>query len=194
MGGDGNVSRYARLPRKVDWRKVHFASFFATIDPRSDVWTMAASVYWSEVTGDLQQGFLSHANGTSSANRATIAYDDGPDVLAMWNASDGWMSSARNPGTTDTIRLAGSHNGTGGRRLWVDGMLESSEAASASRPAGAGTAAEFVLNASQSDGAEDGEAYYQFAWLRHAAMSDAWMAAEAANMADPAAFYTITGA
>lgn len=192
LRGDGNVSRYARPPRQADWRRVFFDAFHATIDPRSDVWTMATSVRWADTTGDLQQGFLSYANGTSYSNRATLAYDDGPDVIATWNSSDSWMNSTRNPGHNDVFRPALSHDGTAGRTLWVDGVLEASEGSSSSRPSGSGTAAEFIINASEHDATEDGEAYYQFAWLRHEVMSDAWMAADGDNMADPAAFYNIT--
>lgn len=48
-----------------------------------------------------------------------------------------------------------------------------------------------MMNASENDSSEDGEAYYQNVWLRHETMSDDWMAADAANMNNPSTFYSI---
>jgi len=155
---------------------------------------MSASIYWAVDSGDLQQAFLSYANGGSSGDRASYLYDDGPDVLGLWNSTDGWMYDSLNPVAYESWRGAVSHDGTSGRKIWRDGVLQASEVSSASKPAGAGTTAEFILNAAEYDNTADGAAYYQFVWLRHEVMSDAWMAAEADNMADPAAFYAITGA
>ena len=51
---------------------------------------------------------------------------------------------------------------------------------------------DFVLNANQRNGDGGGEAYYQFAYLRLAYLSDAWLAAEHSMLSNPAGFYTIT--
>lgn len=183
MDGDGDCVILQRLSAYKEWRKVHNAALYFTMNPRSNVFSMAASCRWADPPGDLQQGFLSYANGTTDANRATVAYDEGPDSLAIWNSVDGWAYASIKPAPYSTFRLSAVHNDTVVRKLFVDGVKKVDDAGIAARPAGTGTTGQFVINASET-GAEEGFGYYQYIWLRHNVVSDAWMAADYANHHD----------
>lgn len=191
VDGDGDVVKLELNPDRADWVKFHFDIGWAEIDPLSTTWTMATSIYWTVEGGDLQQGFLSYANLSNSNGRATLAYDDGPDVLSLWNSTDSWAASAIGLSEYTTFRVAGSHNGTTRRKIWHDGVSVVTDSPISARPSSGNTQAEFVVNGSQNNGTEDGEGYYQYLWMRHEEMSDGWMAADGDNMGNPSAFYSI---
>ncbi len=193
MDGDGDLTVLKAREEFADWGRFHYTSLNTTY-PRSTVWTMAVSVYWQIIDGDLQQAFATMANGSSSSNWATITYDEGPDLTGMWNSSDGWIYSADNPAFKDLFRVAGQHDGTTERQLFLDGAVAASDAGCAAKPSGSGSDMSFIINASTTLNADDGEGYYQFAWARNEYMSEDWMAADAANMADPSSFYSIVAA
>lgn len=153
---------------------------------------MGASLYWNDLTGDTQQAFLTMANGTSTSNYATITYDDGPDWVGLWNSSNGWLHSNVNAAYKDTLRIAAKHDSTIQRKLFVNGLLKGTGNTIGARPAGAGTNMDFVINAADTSGNDDGEAYYQFVWARDDYVSDAWMAADGLSNLTPASFHSIT--
>lgn len=191
MDGDGDMTVLEVNDDFADWARLHYENLNATL-PRSQVWTMASSVYWLDLTGNLQQAFLSLANGTTSGNRATLANRSATSRLGLWNSTDTWLQNTFNPAYKSVFRTAAQHDGTTERRVFLDGNVEATDSVISARPTGAGTDMNFVVNASDTSGTEDGEAYYQFVWQRNEYMSDAWMAADAANMNDPATFYTVT--
>jgi outer membrane protein assembly factor BamB len=191
LDGDGDLVRLQKFPEREDWTKLHFDVAFSTIDPLSTAFTMSASVYWTASLGDFQQGFLSYANGVDDFRRASLAYDEGPDLLSWWNSTDSWAAGITNPSLNEVFRISGSHNQTTARKLYVNGTLEITDSPISARPTSVGTSAQFILNGTET-ASEIGEGYYQNIWLRHEIMSDDWMAADALNMNDPSNFYTVT--
>lgn len=193
MDGDGDLSVLERDAAMPDWGRLYYNGALARF-PRSQVWSAGTSVFWTVTTGDLQQAFLSVGNFfDSTGGRATVAYDEGPDRTSIWNSNDGWLATTQNPGYNDSFRLFAAHNGTTERKLAHNGVANMIKDATVSaRPAGSGTNTDFIINASTSADFETGEAYYQFAWIRHDYLSDDWAEADYDNMTSPGTFYSIT--
>ncbi len=191
MDGDGDMTVIEKVESIADWGRLHYDRHYETY-PRSTVWSMGASVLWTETLGDLQQAFLTMANGSSNTQYATVTYDDGPDLLGLYNSTDVWLYSDINSAYKDQFRVAAQHDGTTQRKLFYNGILKATDNTISARPSGSGTNMDFVINAATSANGSNGEAYYQFAWARNDYVSEAWMAADAAFMNDPASIYTIT--
>ncbi|MBL1436925.1 MAG: hypothetical protein COB08_012120, partial [Rhodobacteraceae bacterium] len=189
MAGDGGAEELVRDPDRTDWIKLHYDNTWADVDPLSTTWTMATSVYWTSLSGDEQQAFLALGTLLDNSGRAMVLYDEGPDVLSMWNSSDSFQGSGFNPSSNSTFRTAGSQDGTTRRKLWKDGQVQFTDSPIAARPVSGSGKTQFIINASRTDGQETAEAYYQFVWLRHEEMSDAWMSADNANTQYPSEFY-----
>lgn len=191
MDGDGDMSVLERIASLADWGRLHYECHFETY-PRSTVWSMGASIYWLDTTGDLQQGFLSMANETTNTQRATVAYRTSSNRLAIWNSTDSWLESDVDLAYKDRFRVSAKHDGTTERKLFHNGVLKATDATISARPAGSGTDMNFVVNASDITSTEDGEGYYQFVWARNQYLTDAWMAADGENNQTPSTFYSIT--
>ena len=191
MDGDGDMQTLEKVSDIADWGRLHYDRHYETY-PRSTVWSMGASVLWTETLGDLQQAFLTMANGSSNTQYATVTYDEGPDKLGLWNSADGWLYTDINSAYKDQFRVSAQHNGTTQRKIFYNGILKATDNTISARPSGSGSNMDFVINAATSGNADNGEAYYQFAWARNDYVSEAWMAADAAFMNDPASIYTIT--
>jgi len=173
-------------PDHVDWIKAdHTRPYFDW--PRSQVWTASASVYWTVTGGDVQQQFLDVVNANHSGTSMGLLYDNGPDVIGIWSRNDRWLHSTVNPEGYSTHRVAFGSDNTAERKVIVDGVAWK-DAGVAVQPDGTGTDARLYINATE------GEGYYQYVWVRNAYMSDAWMAADALNMNNPGAFYSIAEA
>ncbi len=193
MDGDGDMQTLEKVSAIADWGRLHYGSYrhYETY-PRSTVWSMGASIHWTDTTGDTQQAFLSMSNSTMSTQRATVLFRTASDRLGFWNSTDGWIESDIDLNYKSQFRLAAQHNGTTQRKLFYNGILKATDNTIGNRPTGSGSNMDFVVNASQTDGHENGEGYYQFVWARNDYASDAWMAADAAAMNSPYTFYTIT--
>lgn len=191
MDGDGDMTVLEKVAGIADWGRLHL-NHHAETYPRSTVWSMGVSVYWLDLTGDTQQGFVSMANGNTSGNRSTLAFRTSSNRVSLWNSTDGWLESDVDANYKDTLRLTAKHDGTTQRKLFVNGILKATDNTISARPTGPGTDMDFVINASDTSNNEDGEGYYQFAWARNDYVSDAWMAADAEVMNSPGTFYTIT--
>ena len=191
MDADGDMTVLQKVDAIADWSRLHYDQHWETY-PRSTVWSMGASVHWLDLTGDLQQGFLSMANGATSSQRATVAFRTGTDRLALWNSTDSWLETDIDLNYKSQFRVSAQHDGTTQRRIFYNGILKATDNTIAAQPSGAGTNMDFVVNASDTSAGEDGEAYYQYLWARNDYVSEAWMAADAAFMNDPASMYTIT--
>jgi len=178
-----------------DYRKLHGGDTAYSNMTAATTWTASASVYWT--TGDFQQAFMGvdDSGGTASSGYANAFYDEGPDNLSTYNSTNTnlYLSPTFRPVAYDTFRLSFAHNGTSGRKIRAQkgsNSYSASSGSSAARPSG--SAMDFVLNANQRNGDGGGEAYYQFAYLRLAYLSDAWLAAEHSMLSNPSGFYTIT--
>ncbi len=191
MDGDGDMTVLQKVDAIADWGRLHYDQHWETY-PRSTVWSMGASVHWLDPTGDIQQAFLSMANGATSSQRATVAFRTGTNRLAMWNSTDSWIESDIDLNYKSQFRVAAQHDGTTQRRLFYNGILKATDNTISARPTGSGSNMDFVVNASDTSAGEEGEAYYQYLWARNDYVSEAWMAADAAFMNDPASIYTIT--
>lgn len=194
MDGGGDVVRWQRDPNYADWRKAHYtlAYAIAAASPTYQ-WSMGCSFH--NMLTNNQRSIMAYANGSSSANWAALVYDEGPDVIGIWNSTDGWMWSAVNPDVFETHRYGLQHNGTTARKMFIDGTA-STDTGCANRPGGTGDI-EFVLNGAYTTdhfGDSAGEGYYQTIWLRHDVVSNDWYAADAANNNSPSTFYSIAEA
>lgn len=193
MDVGGNVELWGRNLNAYDWGSFYdglkaFSTFAA-----GTAWTASASVIYPHESGYAQNAFLSvTAEGSSSSgSRATLVQSSSADKVGIWNSSNGWAYGAEGITNYQEKRLAFSHNEMSGRKLWVNGVAEVDLASSALRPSSQPT--DFVVNGGyRGDSTEEGSSYFQFVWYRSEAVSDAWMAADAANANDPASFYTVS--
>lgn len=191
MADDGDLNVLEKVDALADWGRLYFERHSETY-PRSTTFSMGASVYWLDPSGDIQQAFLSMANGSTTSQRATLAHRTTSNRIALWNSTDGWLESDIDPAYKDTFRVAAKHNGTTERKLFYNGILKGTDATISARPSGTGTNMSFVFNAADTSNTEEGEAYYQFVWARNDYVSDDWMKADGDNNLNPGAFYTIT--
>lgn len=191
MDGDGDMQTLEKVSDIADWGRLHYNQHWETY-PRSTVWSMGASVHWLDLTGDIQQAFLSMANGATSSQRATVAFRTGTDRLGMWNSTDSWIESDIDLNYKSQFRVAAQHDGTTQRRLFYNGILKATDNTISARPTGSGSNMDFVINASDTNAGDEGEAYYQYLWARNDYVSADWMAADALVMNSPASIYTIT--
>lgn len=197
LDGDGDLMVYERVASLVDWARLHYACAFTRL-PRSVVSSMAVSVHWLVTSGDLQQAFIALENDTTAASTGSttvtnILYDEGPDLIGLWNSTDSWLYSDNNPEYRNNFRISAKHNNTTERKLFVNGNLEATDATISARPSGGGTDMEFIIGASNRFSNNEGEAYYQYAWLRNDYVSDAWLEADGVNNRYPQSFYAISG-
>lgn len=187
LNGDGLLMTLTRLPRRADFRKLHSAYARIDLDDVVTTWTIGGTVYWTDGGGDTQEGFVTYINST---NGVSHMYDDGPDRVGIWTPGDSWLHTPYNPAGYDQWRGGAQHVGTSTRSVWVDGSKTHDAGPVQAMPGGSG-AASLVVNNETLGGSSVTGAYYQHIWLRYEAMSDAWMAADAANMNDPGSFYSI---
>lgn len=173
-----------------DYRKLHIGDTAYADLPTFSTFTMVTTFYWT--TTDFQQGFVAAYNLTTS-NGARVAYDEGAglDRLDAFATTDSWIVPPvnDNPPAYSTRRVALKHNNTTERKLFIQGALSDTDATIVANPGGTGNA-RFLINGSRV-GFESGEAYYQYAYLHLSYLSDAWLAADYANMHTPASFYSV---
>jgi len=182
MKGDGDLAIYT-IDDHEDYRKIHFASGEVVI-PHSQVWSAASSVYWTAVGGDTQQHFI-EVQELSNENGTGLFFDEGPDVIGMWNPVDSWLHTTENPDYKDDFRIAFAHNGTTERKVFFNGAV-TTDAPVTARPAAVEAQMKWLL------GDISGEGYWQTNWIRLEYMSNDWMAADADNNTSPSTFYTIS--
>lgn len=187
LKGNGNLVTL-RNDVYQDWRKLHGGDTAYADLPTFSTFTIATSFYWT--TTNSQQGFVGVYNLASSAG-ARVAYDEGPDRLDAFATTDSWIVPPLNdnPPAYSTRRVALKHDGTTERKLIINGAVADTDATITANPGGTGNA-RFLINGSRF-GFEADEAYYQYAYLRLGYLSDAWLAADGANMNTPTSFYTV---
>lgn len=178
-------------PRE-DWAQAAYAFAYATVTAIPTMWTAGASIYLSHPnTSDYRQGYISIANGADHGNRESLTYDWTPNGLLTWNSTDLRMNWPNNPALGSTFRAAMTHDNTVSRKGYFNGALSVTDLGCAVRPV-TSTNYEFIMNATMIDSNYVGHAWYQHVWIRHEVLSDAWLAADAANMNNPGSFYTVT--
>lgn len=193
---NGNIRDYQVLDRLHDWRRLHDSPIYFTI-PRADTWTIAAGA-WFTPTLNMNQGVVAvNNNGDATTATRTGAGYRSTGRISCWNTNDGWLDSSPVVSVVTyeddpAHRFGLCHEGTTQRRLFADGAV-TTDAGVAAKP-GAGTNMDVAFGANNAAGIERLYGYMQFAWFRKEAMSNAWMAADAANNRSPATFYTISEA
>lgn len=171
-----------------DFRKMHGGDSATAVFPTSTVYTAATTVYWT--TTDTQQNFIEIADDalpTNSARSTGLLYDEGPDQIGIWNSTDTWLyvSPTLRPVAYETFRLAFAYNGTTERKVRARKGATNytgTDATVSARPLG--TSLRFSQN-------KDGEAYYQYTWIRLQYMTEAWLQADMDNNYSPSTFYTV---
>lgn len=184
---NGNIRDYQIVPRVADFRRSHNTVSYLTI-PTQTVWTTSISIRTTKYFG--QWGFLGvNTTGDSGTGARTAVARRSTGKWAIWNSTDGWLETAVTPDYYEVHRIGIQHNGTTSRKAYANGVT-TLDSGCALRPP-SGTTMDWVIGASNSYNTEGSYGDFQFAWLRAEAMTDSWMAADAANMNSPATFYSI---
>jgi len=154
----------------------------------STTWTMGVTAAIS-ATG-ANRNIASYWNSAGSATaRATLAYRSATNEIALWDSTNLWLSAspALNPSLNTSYRLHAVYSGTTSRKFYVNGALKNTQAPISSPPASLNT-----LRLANNGSNEKFRGVLGYAYLRASALSDAWIAAEYANVNAPGSFYSIT--
>lgn len=158
---------------------------------KSTIYTMAVS--WL-ATPTLRQSSVMGVRAVASAtDRHSGLRRTSGTQIGWWNTTNGWLHCSPTvvPVIYETYRCVFAQNDTAARKLTVNGTSKGTAASSSPRPLDAGDQRYEIAGAVQFS-TENGYGYFQYAWVRHAYMSDDWIEADHKNFADPASFYTIT--
>ncbi len=151
-------------------------------------WTMGVTAAVSS-TGS-NRNIASYWNSAGSATaRATLAYRNSSNELALWDNSNSWLSASPvfNPTLNTAYRLHGVYSGTTSRKFYINGVLKNTQTSISAPPASLNT-----LRLCNNGTGEPFRGLIGYAYLRASALSDAWIAAEYSNVNAPGSFYTIT--
>ena len=151
-------------------------------------WTMGVTAAIS--AAGANRNIASYWNGAGSATaRATLAYRNATNEIALWDSANLWLSAspAMNPTINTAYRLHAVYSSTASRKLYVNGALKNTQAPISAPPANLNT-----LRLANNGSNEKFRGVLGYAYLRASALSDAWIAAEYANVNDPGSFYSIS--
>lgn len=183
----GNIRDYQIVPGVTDFRRSHGSVSYFTV-PTQSVWTTSVSMRTTKYFG--QWGILGvNTEGQSANTFRTAVARRGTGKWAIWNSTDGWLETAVTPDYYEVHRIGIQHDGTTRRKAYANGVATVDEGCALRPPSGANM--NWNLGASNSYNTETSYGDFQYAWLRAEAMSDDWMAADAANMNNPSTFYSI---
>jgi hypothetical protein len=131
-----------------------------------------------------------NASGVTN-NRVTVGFSNTNSSVGVWDNNNSWLlpSPAVNPTAGVAYRLHAVYNGTTSRRIYVDGALQNTQAAISAIPSNLD---HLLLGIEDDSIAEQFDGKIGFAYLRESVLSDAWIAAEYANLNNPSSFYTLT--
>lgn len=183
----GYISHYAKSPGLQGWSRLN-GVVTGYEKSKSTVFTMAVSWYGTpDIVGQSVIGIRSV--GTPNDRHMIYYNPPGTNGFSIWNPTNGYLyTSPRSPASAYTkYRAAFGQNGTSARKLSVNGV-KGSAGSSAAIPAASGNVRYEIAGGDNAKG----YGYYQFAWVRHEYMSDAWIDADYLSFANPSAFYTIT--
>jgi hypothetical protein len=153
--------------------------------------TMGATVIANSY-GATSQALLSNtAETTSNATRITMAYRGTTGKFGVWDINNTWLEGTTTPTAGNKYRVHARYVGTTSRSLFVNGALEGNAAPIVAPPTQRNT---LYMGAEDQSLVEPFSGKMGFVYLRASALSDAWIAAECANLASPGSFYTVTPA
>ena len=183
-----NITRhFKRVPELQGWPRIH-GQPIGYQRAKSTIWTMAVS--WYATPSVNQQAIIGVRSATSPSDRHSGMYDaPSSNGFGLWNTTNGWLytSPRTAPASFNRYRAAFAQNDTLARKISVNG-IKNSAGSSSPRPT---TAANVIYEIAGAAESEPGFGYYQFAWVRHEYMSDAWIDADYLSFTNPSAFYTI---
>lgn len=163
--------------------------FKSVIPVPSTQFTMGATVTnTNEASPTSQMALLSY--GEARSDRATLLCRSGGKI-STWNSSDSWFETDQSFTLYSKQRLGLSQKDNEYRKVFVNGVSYIDGTVSP-RPGDVSNVS-FYINAKEEGVSEAGTCTYQFAWLRHEILSDAWMLADSANE-NAVDFYSITKA
>ncbi len=131
------------------------------------------------------------AETTANTSRVTLAYRGTTGKLGVWDTPNAWLESTASPVAGARTRVHARYVGTTSRSLFVNGQREAHAAPIAAAPAGK---VMLYMGAEDQSISEPFAGRMGFVYLRAAALSDAWIAAECANLASPGSFYSFSPA
>lgn len=157
---------------------------------RFSTWTLGLSVMLF-ATKSYSQAIVSYCNNAQSDDtyRATVAHRAATNTFGLWNSVDGWLNASASPILNTRYRLHAIHNGTTARYFFQNGV-KYTDTGCAEKPAVSANALAFAF--SDFDYQEALYGGVGFTYLRALALSDAWIAAEVANINSPSTFYSIS--
>lgn len=184
---NGYIRDYRVVQGVTDFRRSHGTVSYLTV-PTQSIWTTSISMRTTKYFG--QWGILGvNTTGDSGTGVRTAVARRGTGKWAIWNSTDGWLETAVTPDYYQTHRIGIQHNGTTARKAYANGAATLDSVCALRPPSGA--TMEWFIGASNSYNEETAYGDFQYAWLRAEAMTDAWMAADAANNNNPSAFYSV---
>ncbi|MGX9710031.1 LamG-like jellyroll fold domain-containing protein [Stenotrophomonas maltophilia group sp. LNF259] len=153
--------------------------------------TMGATIIGKafDVTNQALLSFT--AETTANTSRVTLGYRGTTGKLGVWDTPNAWLESISSPAAGTKLRVHTRYIGTTSRSLFVNGVREAHAAPITTAPAGK---ASLYMGAEDQSIAEPFAGRMGFVYLRASALSDAWIAAECANLASPGSFYTVSPA
>lgn|GEM_PF-6126801 len=153
--------------------------------------TMGATVVGNAFAA-ANQALLSYtANSTANTSRVTLGYRAATGKIGLWDTNNSWLESTSTPVASTKMRLHARYAGTASRSLFYNGVREGHAAAITTAPAG-----KVLLHMGNEDlsRTESFAGRFGFVYLRASALSDAWIAAECANLSAPGSFYSMAAA
>lgn len=133
--------------------------------------------YWDESAGIVN-------------TRQVIAYRFATGTLALWDANNTWLepSPAVDPTLDQAYRIHAVYNGTTSRSIYIDGTLRNTQTNITAVPSALDTIRVLSEDASN---VELWQGTVGYVYLYPGVLSDEWIAAEYANLNDPASFYSV---
>lgn len=159
--------------------------------PTRTQWTMGASVVL--LRNNNGRSLLSYSPEVTSNNfRATLAVRSSPINWGIWNSTDSWQTTSAVAATIGARRrLHHTQNGTTNRKLWIDGVLRTTDTGTAQRPATSGETMGLFIGAEDTSATERVFGSINYVYLRNGELSADWLAAEYASW-EQAGFYTVS--
>lgn len=157
-------------------------------------WTLATTAATREASAVTRAAVsFGETASTTGARRATVGRNGTTGYIGLWNSVESWLMDTTTPAIVDKkIRVHATHDGVASRSLYIDGALSNSAAPVSARPAGTSTT--LFFGARDISASEIWVGTIGFTYLRAGVLPSPWIAAESANLASPASFYSVAAA
>jgi uncharacterized protein (TIGR02217 family) len=166
------------------------ANLEATGRSSLQTYTLGATIAMSSAGQNrMAVSYWRKAAGTTNT-RQSLGYRSATPSLAIWDVNNSWLepSPAINPTLNTSYRIHAVYEGTTRRRIYVDGALKNTQTTITAVPSTLDT---ILVGREDDSNNEAWRGKVGFVYLRSGALSADWIAAEYANLDDPATFYTV---